>query len=836
LQANSLSQPQGAAMDQSSAGNSGATAEVKWVLRLLGPFGLTAPDSDEPAPLRGKRERALLAYLAVSPNFRASRRKLAALLWGDTDDDTTLDNLRVCIWRLRKGLGQHQIIASQGEDIVLDARSVEVDVLKFRRLATESEPDGLEAAANLYGGEFLESLSLHSEDFESWRRTEATRCRDQMLDVLSRLMTQCAERGGSAHAIETGMRILRIEPLHEPAVCRLMRLYEASGRRAPAVELYRTLAGSLKSELGVQPQPETRAVFAEITSVRDAAAGGSRPAPVAPPQAVAASPLVQTDLVQEVVPTPQSAAETTKRVWPVKLRRSYGLIAAGAVAAGILIVAIYQFAPATPAQTFQPAAQATTSTTASANSIAVLPFANLSGDPNQEFFSDGMTEEVTTALAKIPYLRVVARASAFQYKNPARNVQNIGRKLHVTYLIEGSVRKDGDRVRIAVQLINAGDGNHVWAEEYDRPLVDIFATQEDIARMIAASLRKPLGLQPGENLVNNRPADTATYDEFLRAKALWWQQNAVSLQQATTILEKVVVRIPNYAPAWSLLADAYLDVPIQNPALFSGEVDQWHAEMGAAIQKGGTAARRALERDPKDTLAWRALARIELVQNHYPQADELNARALAIDPDDPNLLLNKNQLLHDRGYLKQALAMSQRAALLEPNGARYKTRMAWDLWLNGRSDEVLKILEPQGKDTFVARIYAEQGRYGEAADILLSNKGEERYERNTLEAAARLLRNGPAKPSSESMPKLGQLYWVYFFAGAPEHMLDWNEQLQKIGYWAPVYPLWAPRYASIRKTERFKNYIRSLGFVDYWRQHGWPDLCRPLGTDDFACN
>ena len=182
--------------------------------------------------------------------------------------------------------------------------------------------------------------------------------------------------------------------------------------------------------------------------------------------------------------------------------------------------------------------------------------------------------------------------------------------------------------------------------------------------------------------------------------------------------------------------------------------------------------------------------------------------------------------------------MAQRAALLEPNGLRYKRRVAWDLWLNGRSDEALKVLEPQGKDVFVARIYAEQGRYREAADVLLSSGPQEegRFEHSSLEAAARLLRNAPATAPSESLPKLGQLYWAYFFAGAAEHMLDWNEQLQKIGYWAAVYPLWAPRYASVRKTERFKNYVRSLGFVDYWRQHGWPDLCHPVGINDFECN
>ena len=139
------------------------------------------------------------------------------------------------VWNLRKALGdtEHRVIASEGEDIVLDVAAFEVDVLAFRRLAAQSGRTELEAAAKLYSGEFLDGLGIESEEFESWRRAEATRCRDQAVDVLTRLMTQLAECGETERAIETGERILRLEPLHEAAVRRLMRLYGESGRRGP---------------------------------------------------------------------------------------------------------------------------------------------------------------------------------------------------------------------------------------------------------------------------------------------------------------------------------------------------------------------------------------------------------------------------------------------------------------------------------------------------------------------------------------------------------------------------------------------------------------------------
>src|SRR6202158_4998638 len=128
-----------------------------------------------------------------------------------------------------------------------------------------------------------------------------------------------------------------------------------------------------------------------------------------------------------------------------------------------------------------------------------------------------MTEEITSALAKVPDLRVVARTSAFEFKGKNVNVKTIGDELGATHLIEGSVRKAGDRVRITVQLIKADDGTHIWAQDYDRELTDIFAIQEDIARTITTSLRMPLGLKPGENLVNNRAITSDDYQQYLRA-------------------------------------------------------------------------------------------------------------------------------------------------------------------------------------------------------------------------------------------------------------------------------------------------------------------------------
>ena len=148
----------------------------------------------------------------------------------------------------------------------------------------------------------------------------------------------------------------------------------------------------------------------------------------------------------------------------------------------------------------------------------MLPFANLSGDASQEFFSDGMTDEITSALAKVANLRVVGRTSAFQFKGQNKDLRAIGQALGATYLIDGSVRKAGNRVRITAQLIKADDGIGLWTDNYDRELTDVFAIQEDIATAIAGALRVPLGLQQGERLVSNRTSDVESYQDYLRGQ------------------------------------------------------------------------------------------------------------------------------------------------------------------------------------------------------------------------------------------------------------------------------------------------------------------------------
>ncbi len=489
-------------------------------------------------------------------------------------------------------------------------------------------------------------------------------------------------------------------------------------------------------------------------------------------------------------------------------------------------------------------ASATSLPQASAVSIAVLPFTNLSGDTAQEFFSDGMTEEITAALAKIPSLRVVARTSAFAFKGNNQDMRAIGQALGASHLIEGSVRKAGDRVRITAQLIEADDGTHLWAENYDSQLTDIFATQEDIAQAIAGALRVPLGLQQGETLVRSRTRDLESYDQYLRARAL---VRARAIGGAIAVLEPAVARDPEYAPARGLLAQAYVLAPAYSLLVRSGSVEEARRLVQSSFDKAEMAAREAIRLDARHAGGYTALAAIQLNRRNWAASEDLYRQSLALDPNDADNLLSYSLFLGTVGHFKQALSVTEQLRTLEPFVPIYNIVAAYFLQLDGQNEAAMPILEavPPGglfgyyRNLALATAYTSAGRYSEAADTLLSMPQQSPVSRRSIEDAARLLR-APTKVSApDALPAFeGELGFVYAVIGAPNRVFDFAERSVDIGAvtGTGVSFLWNPSYAPLRKTERFKALMRKAGLVDYWHARGWPDLCRPLGVDDFVCD
>jgi len=276
-------------------------------------------------------------------------------------------------------------------------------------------------------------------------------------------------------------------------------------------------------------------------------------------------------------------------------------------------VRVYRVAIATPTAHF---------TTAEKPSIAVLPFVNMSGDPEQEYFTDGITEDIITALSRLRWFFVIARNSTFSYKGKSVDVKQIGRELGVRYILEGSIRKIGNRVRITAQLINATTGAHLWAERYDRDLTDIFALQDEITQSVTAAIEPKLVEAEGVHFQGRSPEDLDAWDLVMRAVASFWRMTAAESEAAIDMLRLAVQRYPNYAPAQSMLAFALL---------VSDHVG-W-APAGKPYRLAADLAHRAAELDDNDPWAHLALGYLAFTARHTDDAVREFQRALDLNPN-----------------------------------------------------------------------------------------------------------------------------------------------------------------------------------------------------------
>jgi len=260
--------------------------------------------------------------------------------------------------------------------------------------------------------------------------------------------------------------------------------------------------------------------------------------------------------------------------------------------------------------------------TADKPSIAVLPFINMSGDPEQEYFSDGITEDIITALSRLHWFFVIARNSTFTYKGKAVDVKQIGRELGVRYILEGSIRKIGNRVRITAQLINATTGAHLWAERYDRELTDIFALQDEITQSVTAAIEPKLVEAEGVHFQGRSPEDLDAWDLVMRAVAHFWRMTAAESEAAIDMLRLAVQRYPNYAPAQSMLSFA----------LLVSDLVGW-APAGKPYRLAADLAHRAAELDDNDPWAHFALGYLAFTARKTDDAVREFQRALDLNPN-----------------------------------------------------------------------------------------------------------------------------------------------------------------------------------------------------------
>ena len=314
-------------------------------------------------------------------------------------------------------------------------------------------------------------------------------------------------------------------------------------------------------------------------------------------------------------------------------------------------------------------------------SIAVMPFADLSPQGDKEYIGDGMTEEILNALFKIRGLRVAARTSTFAYKDASPSFDTIREDLGVDAFLEGSVRTDGDRLRITAQLIETDEGFHLWSESYDRTLDDIFAIQTEIAEAIAEELKVSLGVTDASALVA-ATGDLTAYDLYLQGRARM-RARGPGVEEAIALFEAAVARDSSYAPAWASLAESYTLLPHHQEQFPDS------AGWADAFASAETAARRALALDPDNASARVALGSIRRDSRQWEAAGEQFAAALELDPDNVEAQHQYAEYLFGQGRIADGLEVARHAQQLDPLSGIRQGIVGWGEFVDDNCEAAL---------------------------------------------------------------------------------------------------------------------------------------------------
>jgi serine/threonine-protein kinase len=637
-------------------------------LHLLGTVDLRSDAVEVRSVLAQPKRLALLAYLAsAAPRGFHSRDTLLALFWPESDGERARNSLRQALHQLRRSLGDEVIVGRGDREVGLDPALFWCDAAAFDEAVEEGR---FEDALKLYRGDLLPGFFIDdAAEAERWLEEERARRRRAAVDAAWKLAEQEEARGEWRAAALWAERAVAFLPSEETALRRLLVLLERAGEPAAALAAFAEFERRLREEYGLTPSAETLRMVEQLRRPVPAAPPApvaASPTPVAPaPEPAPAAPLAETSARVAETPASVPAAEVPSLVpiEPVaaavavdydarsgrRARRRWGRMAAAAAAVLVLLAGGGWFVKA---RAGDPAGAGETP------SIAVLPFVNLSGNKENDYFSDGLAEELLNVLAQVPELRVASRTSSFGFRGNEVPVDSIGRALHVAHVLEGSVRQYESRVRITAQLIDARTGYHVWSETYDRELKDIFAIQDEISRAIVDQLHVRLAARRGGGRPETRHPDA--YAQILKANFAFNQGGQSPRDRYATaigFLQEAIRIDPEYAEAYAKLADAT-----------QGQAYRGYIPAREGFARARQLAERALALDPGMPRAHYVLGRIaELHEWDFPSAQEHYRRSveLAANPDrEPP---SNAFVLLRLGRRAEAVAAARKSSHLQPD-------------------------------------------------------------------------------------------------------------------------------------------------------------------------
>ncbi|HET6222239.1 MAG TPA: BTAD domain-containing putative transcriptional regulator [Dongiaceae bacterium] len=666
----------------------------RWRLTLLGGFSLTAAGLPEP-PKLNRLDQAFLCYLALAPRNRDSRDRLATLLWGDKVDDSARDSLNDSLWRCRKAINDtdKNILRSDGDFIALDLSQVDVDVLEFKRLATEDAAEPLARAEALYKGDLLDGTSVHKGHYEQWHNGESQELRSLAAECFARLATHRAKAGETLAAIEVAERATKLDEYCEAAHRILIEVHSRLGNRARALRLADSCEAIFK-EAGIELSEETKRCIAAVR----------QPAPERP---LAPQPIEKTSAPRE-----DARSQKPRPWWWSAIVIGAALLTVGPVSAlCVRYWAIPELAPAPIGNIVGYLKRSAGQLSPDRPSIAVLPF-NSYGDDDAADYAEAISDGSAAALSIASEMRVVPRSSVMAVvANKQTAPREIARQLGVRYLLEGTVGKSGDRVSLQIDLIDTVKDQRVVTETFDREGSDIIALQEAITLEVITSLQ--VSLTEGEQERINRVHRTKILDAWLaaaRGEKLLRHLTPEDNAQARDAYIRATSLDPAYAGAWEGLAWTYF-----TEARFG-----WTGNPAQSLGKAAELAQQTLALDPDRARTYSLLGSIALLKGEFAQAVELGEKAVELERNDADAAALLAYSFTYTGEPERAINLVERAIKLRPYPPD------WYYWLLGRAkriaghdDEAISIL-----DTAVRRqtgsiipLVELAAAYGEAGNI-----------------------------------------------------------------------------------------------------------------------
>lgn len=472
-------------------------------------------------------------------------------------------------------------------------------------------------------------------------------------------------------------------------------------------------------------------------------------------------------------------------------------------------------------------------------SVAVLPFANMSDAPGAEYFSDGLAEEILNALAQIQGLRVPSRTSSFSFRDTQADLKQVADALQVAHVLEGSVRRDGQRIRVTAQLIDARSDSHLWSKTWDRQLEDVFAVQQEIAQEIANSLEVQFSGGGGPRSVGTDSVEA--YEHYLQGRHLWRQRGEGPLRASIEQFEAAIRLDPGFARAHSGLAAATAvlvsytgpDVPAepflnaaqthaQRALSLDSSLAEAHTVLASVLeerwqwQAADAEFRRAVTLDPSDSTTQQWYGEFLGRVGRHQESEKYCRRALALDPLSPVINLS--------------CALATGAARMDAAGALELARHAESLGmtLRGRAGQMLIHLAVG--DVESARALANDGSLEAAVLDALIDPAQKPAVLARLESAPPGSRRVDFALRSQTVP--------YIYLGEIDLALEAAQRSLTDRSMFPadfLVPDASRNFARFRADPRFQQLVRDAGLLDYWRAVAWPDLCRPQG-DGVACD